>query len=56
MYTDGGQANAPGVMLYVFALCQSKIPYWHKVILHDYTMTAPAGCNLIRWGLRDNGV
>ena len=33
-----------------------SIPYWHEIIPHNYFISAPAGCNLIHWGLRDNGI
>ena len=29
---------------------------WHEIIPHNYIVSAPAGCDLIYWGLRDNGV
>ena len=25
------------------------VPYWHEIILHNYIISAPAGCNLIHW-------
>ena len=31
------------------------LPYWHEIIPHKYIISAPAGCDLIHWGLRDNG-
>ena len=31
------------------------LPYWHEIIPHNHITSAPAGCNLIHWGLRDNG-
>ena len=35
---------------------QDTIPYRHKIILHNYVISVPAGYNLIHWDLRDNRV
>ena len=35
--------------------CDDVFPYWHKIIPHNYIVSAPAGCNSIHWGLQDNG-
>ena len=34
--------------------CAMFLHYWHEIILHDYTISAPVGCSLIHWGLRNN--